>query len=336
MAPKWLKRMGFQNLTLVAARWKRPAVSCLTPVRARGKVHAMRDPTLLLLALLLASPAAAQRVPGRELLDYPLGALAEAPLLARADVALWNPAGIVPEGGNRGRVGFASVETPTDIGVSLVGISVAATFLDNLAAALSAVRGSVAGIPRTIDDPMTVPGDIPYNTTMLSAAFARRKENVTAGFALRYRTGTLDAERRGAVGVDGGLVADSLLGLPVRGAAATFLWRPGNGDDEETAYAGAIDAQLYRADSTLEARAGYSLTLVEQRTVEHYLFAGAIGKRWEARAGVAHHRSAGEGQWSLRLGTGLEYGRYHIGVAREGARDGLGGIYQFTLTTLIR
>lgn len=328
--------MGFQNLTPVAPRWKHWRIARLTTVRARGKVHAMRHPLLLLAALLLGQPAAAQRVPGRDLLDYPLGALAEAPLLARADVVLWNPAGIFPAGGNRGRVGFASVETPTDIGVSLVGVSLAATFLGNLAAAVSAVRGSVAGIPRTVDDPMTSPGEVPYNTTMLSAAFARRTGSGTAGVTLRYRVGTVDTERRGAVGVDGGVLTDSLFGLPIRGAASTFLWRPANGDDEETAYAGALDGQLFRADSTLAVRAGYSLALVEQRTVDHYVFAGAIGRRWEARAGVARHQSAGEGEWSLRLGTGLQYGRYHIGVAREGARDDQGGIYQFALTTLIR
>jgi hypothetical protein len=298
----------------------------------------MRCPALLIVALAvgIANPAEAQRVPGRDLLDYPLGALAEPPVLAGADVALWNPANIIPAPGNRGRVGFAAVQTPTDLGISVVGASLAAALPRNLAAAVSAVRGSVSGIPRTTSDPTTVLGDIPYNTTMLSAGFARRTEDVSAGIAVRYRTGTVDTERRGAFGVDGGVVADSLLGLPVRGAASTFLWRPANGADEETAYSGALDAQLYRMDSTLVARGGYALTLVEQRTVEHYVFAGATGKRWDLRTGLARHQSAGESEWSFRVGTGLQYGRYHIGVAREGARDGLGGIYQFALTTLIR
>ena len=298
----------------------------------------MRRPALPMIALAagLATPAGAQRVPGRDLLDYPIGALAEPPVMASADVALWNPANIIPAVGNRGRVGFATVQTPTDLGISVVGASLAAALPRDLAAAVSAVRGSVTGIPRTTVDPTTVPGDIPYNTTMLSAGFARRTENVAAGIAIRYRTGTVDTERRGAFGVDGGILADSLFGLPVRGAASTFLWRPANGADEETAYSGALDAQLYRIDSTFVARGGYALTLVEQRTVEHYVFAGACGSRWEVRTGLARHQSAGESEWSFRVGTGLQYGRYHIGVAREGARDGLGGIYQFTLTTLIR
>ena len=296
----------------------------------------MRRTALFLLAVGLASPVAAQRVPGRDLLDFPIGALAEPPVMASADVALWNPANIIPSGGNRGRIGFASVQTPTDLGVSVVGASLAAALPANLAAALSAVRGSVTGIPRTSLDPSTLAGDVPYNTTMLSAGVARRSENVTAGVALRYRTGTVDTEHRSAFGVDGGLLADSLFGRPIRGALATFLWRPANGADEETAYSGALDAQLYKLDSTLVARAGYSLTLVEQRTVEHYVFASAASKRLEVRAGLARHESSGESEWSFRVGTGLQYGRYHVGVAREGARDGLGGIYQFTLTTLIK
>ena len=296
----------------------------------------MRGPALVIGAILLAAPAWAQRVPGRDLLDFPLGALAEPPVMASADVALWNPANIIPAAGNRGRIGFASVQTPTDLGISVVGLSLAAALPQHLAAAVSAVQGSVAGIPRTTTDPSTLAGDVSYNTTMFSAGFARRTENVTAGLAVRYRMGSVDTERRSAFGVDGGLLADSLFGLPIRGAASTFLWRPANGADEETAYSGALDARLFQLDSTLEARGGYALTLIEQRTVEHYVYAGAASKRLEVRAGLARHQSSGENEWSLRVGTGLQYGRYHIGVAREGARDGLGGIYQFTLTTLIR
>ena len=70
----------------------------------------MRRPLLMTatLAVGLAAPAGAQRVPGRDLLDYPIGALAEPPVMASADVALWNPANIIPPSGNRGRVGFAT------------------------------------------------------------------------------------------------------------------------------------------------------------------------------------------------------------------------------------
>lgn len=285
---------------------------------------------------LAAHAAEGQRVPGRDLLDLPLGTLADAPTLAGSDVTLWNPAGIILPRGHLGRFGFAAVQTPADLGASMLGVAVVGALPREMAAALSLVRGSVSGIPRTDGTPETGLGDIPYNTTMASLAFARRNQRVTAGLAVRFRQGTVDVERRGAFGLDGGLLSDSLFGLPVRGAISTFLWRPANGGDEETAYSGALDGTVFRADSTLEARAGYSLTLVEQRTTEHYAFVGATTRRWEGRIGLARHESSGEAEWSFRIGTGLQYGRYHIGLAREGARDGLGGIYQFTLGTLIR
>ena len=290
----------------------------------------------LALALAVSLPARAQRVPGRDLLDLPLGTLADAPTLAASDVALWNPAGIMVPAHHLGRVGFAAVQTPSDLGASALGIVVIGALPRDMAAALSLVQGSVNSLARTNDSPETSPGDVPYNTTMASLGFARRNQRVTAGLALRFRQGTVDVERRGAFGIDGGLLGDSLFGLPLRGAVSTFLWRPANGGDEETAYSGAIDGAVFRLDSLTEVRAGYSLLLVERRTSEHYAFVGASTRRWEGRVGLARHESSGEAEWFLRIGTGLQYGRYHIGLAREGARDELGGIYQFTLGTLIR
>ncbi|NUQ21569.1 MAG: hypothetical protein HOQ09_11485 [Gemmatimonadaceae bacterium] len=290
----------------------------------------------LVLALAASAPAGAQRVPGRDLLDLPLGTLADPPTLASSDVALWNPAGIMVPAPHLGRVGFAAVQTPPDLGASVVGIVLVGALPREMAAALSVVQGSVTSLARTGDTPESSLGDIPYSTTMASLGFAHRNQRVTAGLAVRFRQGTVDVERRGAVGIDGGLLGDSLFGLPVRGALSTFLWRPANGGDEETAYSGAIDGAVFHLDSLIEVRTGYSIILVERRTSEHYAFVGASTRRWEGRVGLARHESSGEAEWFVRIGTGLQYGRYHIGVAREGTRDELGGIYQFTLGTLIR
>ena len=298
----------------------------------------MRPPALVALALAisLARSASAQRVPGRDLLDLPLGTLADPPTLAGSDVMLWNPAGIMVPAPHLGRVGFAAVQTPSELGASAVGIVLVGALPREMAAGLSVVRGAVTGLARTDATPETALGDIPYNTTMGSLAIARRDQHVTVGLAVRFRQGTVDVERRGAFGVDGGVTADSLFGIPLRGGVSTFLWRPANGDDEETAYSGALDGAIFHLDSLLEVRTGYSLLMVERRTTEHYAFVGASTRRWEGRVGLARHESSGEAEWFIRIGTGLQYGRYHIGVAREGARDGLGGIYQFTLGTLIR
>lgn len=289
--------------------------------------------------LFLAAPAAclAQRVPGRDLLDFPIGTLGDAPALATSTgLGLPNPAAVWMAPGHLGRISLAAVQTPADLGVALQAIAGAVSLPQQVVVSLSFVQASIADIPRTDFDPQSLPGDIPYSTSMFSIGAARRQENVTAGVTIRYRQGTLDDQRRGAIGIDAGVMADSIFGRPVRAGASTFLWRPANRSDEETAYSGAIDTRVYESPDKYEARVGYSLTLVEQRTVEHYVFTSGSAGRWDGCMGVLRHDLSGEGEWGLRIGIGVRHKRYHIGVARDNARDGIGGIYQFTLTSLIR
>jgi hypothetical protein len=289
--------------------------------------------------LFVAAPAVAlaQRVPGRDLLDFPLGTLADAPVLSTASgLGLGNPATVWIPGEHLGRVSLMALQTPADVGVSVEALALAVSLPQQVVASFSIVQASVNDIPRTEFDPQTLPGDIPYSTSLFSVGAARRQENVTAGVVVRYRVGSLDDQRRGALGLDAGVLADSILGLPIRAGASTFLWRPANRSDEETAYSGAVDGRVYGLSPSREARVGYSLTLVEQRTVEHYAFASGTEGRWNGTAGLLRHESSGEGEWGLRIGIGLRHKRYHIGVARDSARDGIGGIYQFTLTSLIR
>ena len=288
---------------------------------------------------LVAVPAvaSAQRVPGRDLLDFPLGTLADAPALSTTTgLGLANPAAIWIPDGHLGRISLSALQTPPEVGVSIQALAVAVSLPQQIAASLSIVQASVNDIPRTEVDPQSLPGDIPYSTSLFSVGVSRRQESVVAGVMLRYRLGALDDQRRGAFGLDAGVIADSLLGLPIRAGASTFLWRPANGGDEETAYSGAIDGRVLRGPGSREGRLGYSLTLIERRTAEHYAFAALNEGRWDATAGVLRHVSSGEGDWALRIGIGLRHRRYHIGIARDGVRDGIGGIYQFTLTSLIR
>ena len=288
---------------------------------------------------LVAAPAVAlaQRVPGRDLLDFPLGTLADAPALSTTTgLGLANPAAIWIPDGHLGRVSLSALQTPAEVGVGIQALAVAVSLPQEIAASLSIVQASINDIPRTEADPQSLPGDIPYSTSLFSIGVARRQESVVAGVMLRYRVGSLDDQRRGAFGLDAGVLADSVLGLPIRAGASTFLWRPANGSDEETAYSGAIDGRVLRGAGSREGRVGYSLTLIERRTVEHYVFSSLREGRWDATAGLLRHVSSGEGDWALRIGIGLRHRRYHIGVARDGVRDGIGGIYQFTLTSLIR
>src|SRR5689334_13007421 len=116
--------------------------------------------------LLLAAPAVcrAQRVPGRDLLDFPLGTLADAPALATATgLGLANPAAIWMPSGHLGRISVAAVQTPADVGVTLQAIAGAVSLPQQVVASFSFIQGSINDIPRTDFDPQSLPGDIPYS-----------------------------------------------------------------------------------------------------------------------------------------------------------------------------
>src|SRR3954469_13171834 len=73
-------------------------------------------------SLVLSSSVAAQsrQVPGRELLEFPLGLLAEAaPLSMQMTGGLWNPATVSLTGPKRAAFGVAGLTTPQEQGVQL-------------------------------------------------------------------------------------------------------------------------------------------------------------------------------------------------------------------------
>src|ERR1700694_6309684 len=88
------------------------------------KVHRMWRVAISSLFLVVAPVAAmAQRVPGRDLLDFPLGTLADAPVLSTTTgLGLANPAAIWIPDGHLGRISLAAVQTPAEIGVSVQAI----------------------------------------------------------------------------------------------------------------------------------------------------------------------------------------------------------------------
>lgn len=283
---------------------------------------------------LLGAPLAAwgQQVPGRDLLDFPLGTLADAPVLAREGFAIWNPALVEVSGSARVRGALGAVDTPQDVGASLIGVRLAARLPRGITAALSAVRGEVDGIARTIDSPASIGGDLAYGSAMYSVGASRRHRAVSVGVALRYRTGTIGGESGRGARADAGVHADSLFGLPIRAAAATFLWQPANASADQSAFAGGIDGDVFTLGNTT-ARLGYALTLWPQGANEHYGLTSIAAGSWEGTAGLARRSRMGEVEWSMRLGVAVRHSRYRVGLAREGMRDGLGGIYQFILST---
>ena len=279
----------------------------------------------------------AQGVPGRDLFELPLATVAEAPVLATlGGDGLWNPATILLRAPRGLRLTGSSLEGPADQGVSAQLVAAAYRLSDGTTVGLSLARASVSGLIRTEDDPQSIGSEIPYSSTLISAAVAQRTHQyVTAAVAVRYRYGELDADHKSAFGFDGGLIADRLPWRDVRLAASTFLWRPADVANERTRFSVGGDLRVYGPDSLREARAGYSLAHTERTSREHYLFAGGRYRVFEGRAGMMHHRAYGDTDWRFRVGVGLHRSRYFVGIAREETGVGLRATYAFTLTTTI-
>jgi hypothetical protein len=283
--------------------------------------------------------APAQAVPGRDLLDFPVGTVAEAPAIARlAADGLWNPAAATMPNDTRIRASAAALVTPPDQGVSAHMLAGAVALPRGLTGAITVVRASVNDIVRTGSDPQSVGGDIPYHTTLYSAVVARRtREFLSAGVAVRYRTGRMDGDSDGALGVDGGVLAEGMLGRDVRVGVSSFLWRPGSSATEErTTFSAAGDLRAAGRSERRELRTGYAFAYTPGSGHEHYLFGSGRSKVLEARAGMARSVKFGEPAWRLRLGVGLHYARYVLGIAREEAGADLGPTYQFTLSSAFK
>ena len=314
----------------------------MTPPLRAGNLKSMRctvfASTLAIAMTCIAPRGTAQVVPGRDLLELPLATVAEAPVLATlTGDGLWNPAAIFLRDGARIRISAASLEGPHDQGVSAQLLAAAYALRPRTTVGLSISRASVSDLIRTEDDPQSVGGEIPYNTLVASATVARRTSDYfTAAVAVRYRAGELDGDRSGAVGIDGGVMADGLPWHDVRIAASTFLWRPANDAAERTRFSVGADARVAGADTLREARVGYAAAYTEQLSREHYAFIGGRYKAVEARVGSLRLSAYGNADWRFRVGVGVHHARYMVGVAREETGAGLRPTYAFTLTSTIR
>jgi len=289
-------------------------------------------------ALLPVATSEAQRVPGRDLLDYPIGTLAEAPALALdSGDGFQNPAAIRLAEGTRLRGTAIALNTGTDRGVSSQLLGVAVNLPSRFTVGLSAVHAAISGIAQTADDPQPIGRDIAYNTFVASLTGAREStHHVTTGVALRYRTGEVDGVSRSTFGLDGGVVADRLLGFDARLGVSSFLWGPGSGEGQDASFSGAVDTRIIGADSTRQARVGYSYTAGEGASGGHYVFATGRLSRWIARVGVARTSAYGTADTSLRLALILRYARYTVGLSREESAGGFDPTYQFVLSGVFR
>lgn len=293
--------------------------------------------------VLAASSAIAQSVPGRDLLDFPVGALAEAPALATdAAGGLYNPAAFLVARDratrpSRGRVAVAQLSSPGDRGLSGQVASAAYTPSRRWGAALTVARVGVGGITRTDTDPTTPLGTVLYDTFVASAAGAYRvHHHLVAGAAARYRLGRADTARAGVVGADVGVAADRLLGrLDLRLAASSYLWRPQASAADRPALQLAADGRLWGDSTTREARAGYAWSGSRGTGAEGYGFVAGRYRHVEARAGVVRLSGYGDVQTQARFGIGLHYARLSASVARQSGAA-FGPLYQFTLSTTLQ
>lgn len=288
-------------------------------------------------AVLLASPSAAQRVPGRDLFHFPLGTLAEPSALALdTGDGFQNPASIQLADSTRFRATVVGLNTGTDRGVSAQLASFALGLPEQITVALSAAHASINGIGKTTIDPQPIGRDVPYNSFVLSLSGSRRTlQHVTSGVAVRYRSGELDGTRRSTFGLDGGLVAERLFGYDARVGVSSFLWGPGSAGAEDAAFSAAADAKLF-GDSTTQMRAGYGYTAADGASDGHYLFATGRLSRWIARVGVARSNPYGHSETTLRLALGVRYARYTVGLSREESASGFDPTYQVVLSGIFR
>ena len=286
----------------------------------------------LAIAALVPAVAAAQRVPGRDLLQFPLAAL-DRPAALPTDLAdgLGNAATLVTLKGARLRVGAAALQTPETQGVSAQLLSAAHSLSERIVVGLSAARWSVDDIASTTTSPDASEGDVSYSTAMLSVSAARRNtKNVSVGLSLRARTGAMGGARRTAVGVDGGVLLDSLW-RDARVGVASFLWRPAQTGSERTTLHVAGDLRVWGTSAVREARAGLAADFTEPDERLEFLYASGRHGPLALRLGVARTVRWENGPWRARLGVGVHYDKYVVAVAREEGANGLGAVYQFTI-----
>lgn len=280
-------------------------------------------------------------VPGRALLDFPLGTIGEIPALSdAAGGGLFNPAAILPLRPVRLSAAIAALSATANRGVDGQVATVVGT-RGFTALGLNYARVSVGGLERTGDSDPTVLGTIPYYASVASVMAAHRvggpvKRRLVVGLAARYRAGRSDTLNGGTGAVDVGGVADHLGGrLDLRVAVASYLWRPGAGPHMPGLHVGA-DARVAGRDEEHQARMGLAWDNTRGGTRETGLYASG---RWgvaEARAAIARADGFQSTATRTRLGVGFRGTRFAVGVGHEGSNPGFGSLWQFSLSTQMR
>ena len=299
------------------------------------------SPIYLVLSALLALPCTlrcqSSEIPGRELLRFPVGLIAEpAALPGIFNGGFWNPAAGLLANGATWRLSAGAMSTPSDVSVKADAGAITGLWRGS-SITLSVVRASVAGVVRTDSDPLALAYDLQYSTIVTSVGVARAlRPNIAWGVATRLRTGQIDLDRGRALSIDGGIIADHLTRFDARIGASTFLASPWSNGKEHTSFIVGADARIALVDSTRFGRAGVSTTTTLGGDAEQFVYASGRYLAWEIRGGPVRTAINGAENYRARMAIAVHYGGYAVGVAREGSPGGLGPSYQFVLSSVLR
>lgn len=278
-----------------------------------------------------------KEIPARDLLAFPVGLIAEPGALPSVFAGgFWNPAATRLPDGAVWRVSAAAMNTPSDVSVNAHAGAVSRAWRGSTIT-LSVLRAAVSGLVRTDSDPLTVATDLQYSTLVTSVGVARSYgSHLTWGLAGRVRAGQMEFERRTALSVDGGLLAEHLTSYDLRLGASTFLASPWSHGAERATYLLAADARVIRGDSGRAVRVGVSAASTQLGAAEQFAYVSARYGAWEGRGGAVRTTAYGDVNVRARIAVTMHFGGYAIGVAREGSPNGLAPSYQFALSSLLR
>jgi hypothetical protein len=120
-----------------------------------------------------------------------------------------------------------------------------------------------------------------------------------------------------------------------RAGASTFLWSPG-GRHENPRFSGGADVALWGRDTITTTRAGYAFSQTPGKSREHYYFGSSRYRILEVHGGFARETAFHHSNSHIRLGIGLHYARYIVGVGREDNGANVGSTYQFLLSSVFQ
>ena len=282
-------------------------------------------------ALAAFAPLRAQQLPGRDLFRLPLGAMGEAPALATAaGGGFWNPATLALPASDALRVSIVSLNTPDEQGItSLLGTAAYRIPRSRFTIGASVAQADVGDLLRTDTDPQSMGPAIQYSSLIASGIATASYGPGSVGVALRRRYATIDAASGHTTSLDIGGTLDRPAGLPVRVAASSFLLSRYR-EVEKASGMAAIEA--YLPWTTNDLRGGVSYQLDEGGGDERFIYGSGRVSMLELRGGIASQQAYGYSTTRLRLGVGLHYGTYVVGIAREDGTAGLTASYQFLLT----